>query len=537
MPTGSPSFLAVLMLGQTLTLAAQEEALLAARDQSLLQDLKPSLGLAPEDGLKVVRIVPDPLLEGHDARVRQTYRGLPVLGGAGILHLSGPRLRSVTDAFVKGLRVDPEPVLPESEALAVALRDLAPRGPFRVPPTARLMAARIKGAEALVYRIHAELENGAEETSHTDWLVDARTGAVLRRWSSLRTDRGALGKGHSQYSGVVALNTTFRPRTSTYELRDWTRGRGGNTVVNLAGSTDAASAVPFTRATDTWGDGRNYMGDDATADNKETAGVDAAYGLQATWDYYGQVLGRKGLDGRGGAVTVRVHYGTSYENAFWSDTCGCVTLGDGNVLKTITSLDVIAHELSHGVCAATADLEYFGESGGLNESNSDINAVMTKFHARGGHGEAIGNWGATWTVGEDLSTEAHPRPLRWLFKPSLDGSSPDAWSRELGDEEPHNASGPMNRCFFFLAQGASPNRTSYYYSCALPKGMEGVGNDKAARIWYRAMDHYLTPNSEYRDAREACIQAAQDLYGAGGPEERSVWNAFHGIAVGPAWKP
>jgi Zn-dependent metalloprotease len=532
-----PTLFLTLLLGQALALPAQDEAFLASFDANLVQDLKPGLGLSPEDTVKITRIVPDPVMEGHDARLAQSFRGVPVLGGAGILHLSGTRLRSVTDAFVKDLHLDPTPLLPPDEALARVDQGLGPHGPFHVPPTATLLAARLKGEDVLVYRVHAELENGAAETSHTDWLVDARTGAVLRHWSTLRMDRGAQGEGMSQYSGKVALNTTFHVKDSTYELRDWTRGKGGNLILNLAGSTQTKDAVPFINSTNEWGDGQNYAGSDATALNKETAGVDAAYGLQTTWDYYAKVLGRKGLDGKGQAVTMRVHYGDAYQNAFWSDTCRCVTLGDGTSLNTLTSLDVIAHELSHGVCSATANLEYFGESGGLNEANSDINAVMVKFYARGGARDTIGNWGGAWTIGEDLTRRTHPRPLRWLYRPSLDGASPDIWSADLEDQDTHQASGPMNRCFFFLSQGSSPNAKSDYFTCLLMKGMEGIGNDKAARIWYRAMDHYLVSTSTYKDAREACIQSARDLYGADTSEEHAVWNAFRGIAVGPAWKP
>ena len=91
--------LAGLCLGPVPPLAGQEAGPLAARDQTLIQELKPRLGLARDDAVKVVGIVPDPLMAGHDARITQYYRGVRVLGGEGILHQSGPRTRAVTDAF------------------------------------------------------------------------------------------------------------------------------------------------------------------------------------------------------------------------------------------------------------------------------------------------------------------------------------------------------------------------------------------------------------------------------------------------------
>lgn len=521
-----------LCLGPAALLQGQEEALIA-RDQALVQELRPTFGLSSQNDLKVRKIVPDPLMEGHDTRITQYYKGIKVLGGEGILHQSGARLRSVTDAFVRNLDLDTTPDLTPQEALAAALERLAPKGPFSAPPATELVVARLATGDALAYHIHAELENGAPETDHVDYLVDAHTGAILKRWSSLATGRAAIGLGHSQYSGDVTLNTTRRARAKGYELRDWTRGRTGNAVINLDHRHHGGEI--FTDMDNVWGDGGNYAGGPTTEANGETAAVDAAYGLQATWDYYAKVFGRKGVDDRGTAVTMRAHYGTKYENAFWSDSCFCITLGDGDTLKSLTSLDVIAHELSHGVCASTAALFYDGESGGLNEANSDIQAVLVTFHARGGAGPVIGNFGGQWTIGADLATADHPGPLRFLYKPSKDGESLDAWFPGLKDLDVHQSSGPMNRCFFFLSQGSSPNRRSDYYTCRLPQGMEGLGNDKAGRIWFRSLTHYLIANSTYKDAREACIQSAKDLYGPAGPEEKAVWNAFHGINVGPAW--
>lgn len=525
--------LIVLCLGPGALLQGQEEGLIA-RDRALIQQLRPTFGLTSHDALKVRRTVPDPLLLGHDTRIDQYYKGVKVLGGEGILHQSGSRLRGVTDAFVKQLDLDTTPDVKPQEALAAALENLAPKGAPRIPPSTELVVARLKGGDALAYHIQVQLENGALETDHVDYLVDAHTGKILKRWSSLRTDHAATGLGHSQYSGDVTLNTTQRVKDQIYELRDWTRGHTGNVVLNLDHSTESDGEV-LTDADNVWGDGRNYDGGSTTSDNGETAGVDAAYGLQSTWDYYKSVYGRNGVDDKGTAVSMRIHYGTHYENAFWSDSCGCMTLGDGDSLKSLEPLDVIAHELSHGVCSATADLVYDGESGGLNESNSDINAVLTMFHTWGGGGSVIGSFGGRWTIGDDLASADHPGPLRYLYKPSKDGGSPDAWSEDLKYRDVHESSGPMNRCFFFLSQGSSASERSDFYTCLLPLGMDGVGNDKAGQIWYRALTHYLTSTSGYQEARKACIQAAKDLYGPSGPEETAVWNAFHGINVGPAW--
>jgi len=280
-----------------------------------------------------------------------------------------------------------------------------------------------------------------------------------------------------------------------------------------------------------WGDGENYdPARGSKSPNGQTAAVDAHYGLQTTWDFYRNLLGRQGIDGKGRAAYNLVHYSSGYDNAFWDDDCFCMTYGDGSSLKTLTSIDVVGHEVSHGLCHATADLDYQGESGALNEANSDFFGTMVELYAHGakGQGARLPDQRARWTLGADLDSA----PMRYMYKPSLDGFSPDAWTPELEWMDVHLSSGPMNRALYFLAQGASGNRKDDTYSRFLPRGMKGIGNDKTLRIWWRTLSTYLTPRSRYQDARKAALRSAVDLYGKGSPELKAVCQAFQGINVG-----
>jgi Zn-dependent metalloprotease len=505
----------------------------------ILKAWQPALGLDQRNSFGVNGVSPDRVLDRVDVRITQYYQGVPVYGGEAIMHMKGEGVQAFTNNFRPKLNVDTHPSLTASEALGMALADLAPRGSFVVPPTTTLVVARMKLGpgrpvlkEALLYHIHVELENGAQETGHTDYLIDAHTGAIDKKWSSLAT-AARVGTGDSQFSGRVRLNTNST--SNGYELRDLTRGDSGNTVLDLAHGSGETPGQIFTSSNNHWGDGLNYTGGLTDSGNGQTAAVDAAYGSQWTWDYYKRVHGRNGIDGNGTATSMRVHYAQSYDNAFWSDSCFCMTFGDGSRFRSLEAIDVMGHEMSHGVCSSTANLQYTGESGGLIESNSDIHGTMVEFYSRGGSGALIGNKGGNWTLGEQLETAQFPHPLRYMYKPSLDGQSPDAWYEGIENLDVHNISGPMNRCFYFLSQGASGEAASDFHTDSLPQGMRGVGNDKAARIWYRAMVSYMTSSTDYAGARTACITSAQDLYGASGPEERAVWNAFHGIAVGDAW--
>jgi len=512
------------------------------------------LGLGRAEDFQVQDVAIDPDGARH-VRVQQRYRGLRVWGGQAILHFDANGVeRPMTDALVRGIQVDPQPNLNQAEALAVTHASEAPRGAYTRPPTVELVvypAAALErtadsrgGSNArdfaprisrthLAYHIHLELQNGSPETRRDDYLVDAHTGAILRRWSTLLTLKTpgvpSVTSGRSQYSGEVKLGSLAAD--CGFVMADPTRNN--ISTRDLGGGTEG-HGVLYVSQDGRWGDGENYdPGRGSKSPNGQTAAVDAHFGLQTTWDFYRNVLGRNGIDGKGRAAYNLVHYAAGFDNAFWDDACFCMTYGDGETFKTVTALDVVGHEVSHGLCHATADLDYEGESGGLNEANSDIFGVMVQLYGHFAHGEGsrLPDRGARWTLGEDLKTPAFPTPLRYLQKPSLDGFSPDAWSEDLDYLDVHFSSGPMNRAFYFLSQGSSAKKASDAYSMYLPKGMRGIGNDKALRIWWRTLSTYLTPRSRYMDARRGAIRAAGDLYGTSGRESIAVRLAFHGINV------
>jgi Zn-dependent metalloprotease len=487
---------------------------------------------------------------GTHVRYDQTYRGVRVWGGEAIVHEgASQRAAELTSDLKRGIKVGTVPALSAADAVKVAERDLRPMGSYAHDPTAELIIyphvreqvradapqrdtglnavdmERVVTGYSLAYYVQTALENGAPETRHTDYIIDAHSGKILAQWDSLQT-AAATGTANTQYSGSKTINVNSV--TSGWELRDVVSGMNYATY-NLNHSTSGTGSI-YTDADNTWGDGANYVeGSSTTAANGQTAGVDAHFGVGATWAYYNNVLGRNGIDGAGKATYSRVHYSNSYDNAFWDDNCFCMTYGDGSSFTTLTSIDVAGHEMAHGVTSRTAGLTYSGESGGLNESFSDINGTMVEFYSRGGSGSTIGNTGGTWTIGEQLATN----PLRYMYKPSKDGSSKDAWYSGLGSIDVHYSSGPSNRMFYFLSQGASSTAGSDYYSTYRPCGMTGIGNDKAARIAYRALSVYMNSSTNYAAARTAYLNAASDLYGGtASAEYAAVQNAFGAINVG-----
>jgi hypothetical protein len=207
-----------------------------------------------------------------------------------------------------------------------------------------------------------------------------------------------------------------------------------------------------------------------------------------------------------------------------------------SIVVTDDSGKIISESVSdrHGVTDATADLIYHGESGGLNESNSDITGEVVEAYARaGGTGATIPNTGNDWMMGKEIAKNG--QPLRWMYKPSLDGNSPNAWSSSLQYLDVHYSSGPNNRMFYFLSQGSNASSDSPYYSSyltKLPLAMTGIGSDKAYRIWFKALSTRFTASTNYADPRNKVLAAAEELYGQGSKEAIAVTRAYAAINVG-----
>ncbi len=240
--------------------------------------------------------------------------------------------------------------------------------------------------------------------------------------------------------------------------------------------------------------------------------------------------GRSGIRGDGVGAYSRVHYGNNYVNAFWSDSCFCMTYGDGSGnAAPLTSIDVAAHEMTHGVTAATANLTYSGESGGLNEGTSDIFAAAVEFNAN--NSSDVGDY----LVGEKIDINGDGTPLRYMDKPSKDGASKDYWYSGIGNVDVHYSSGVANHFFYLLAEGSGAkdiNGVHYdsptYDNLPVP----GIGRANAEKVWFKALSQYMSANTNYAAARTATLSAAADLFGQGSATYNTVANTWAAVNVG-----
>ncbi|MFD7707813.1 M4 family metallopeptidase [Streptomyces sp. NPDC059785] len=506
------------------TLSAAPVQLSAAARTTLIQQADAGaartadeIGLGSAEKLVVRDVVKDADGTVH-TRYERTYDGLPVLGGDLVVHESkSGATRSVTKATKAAIEVDSlKPAVTAKKAETQALKAAKAAGSEKTAAdeAPRKVVWAATGDPVLAYEtvVGGLQDDGTPNELHV--ITDAATGAKLYEYQGIET-----GTGKTLYSGTVTLGTY--KSGSTYQLYDTTRG--GHKTYNLAHGSSGTGTL-FTDADDVWGTGAA-----SSSSTDQTAAADAAYGAQETWDFYKNTFGRNGIKNNGVGAYSRVHYGNAYVNAFWDDSCFCMTYGDGSGnTHPLTSLDVAGHEMSHGVTSNTAGLNYSGESGGLNEATSDIFGTGVEFYA------ANSNDVGDYLIGEEININGDGSPLRYMDKPSKDGASADYWSSSLGSKDVHYSSGVANHFFYLLSEGSGSktiNGVTYNSPTYNSSTLTGIGRDKALQIWYKALTTYMTSTTKYSGARTATLSAASALYGSSSTEYAAVKAAWTAVNV------
>jgi hypothetical protein len=333
------------------------------------------------------------------------------------------------------------------------------------------------------------------------WIVviDAQTGAELQRYNNVKT---AAVTG----SGVDLSGTT---RT----LRLW---QDGSTFFMLDASKqmfDPTSTPPLPQNTR----GGIFVSDFAHDDSRFSLvrssnanawairdSVSAAFWLGQTYDYYLERHGRNSIDGEGGTLAAAVRFHRDYLNAFWVDEQQLMVFGDG--LTFAASLDVIAHEMTHGVTSHSANLVYEGQSGAINEAMSDIFGEMAEARFFGTN---------DWLMGTHIGGDG---PIRSMSDPNR-FNDPAKMSQYIDTVEDnggvHINSGIINRAFYLLAQGMSG----------------AIGRIDAEKIFYRALTQHLTRDSQFIDMRLAAVESAIELFGESSNQAIKTAQAFDGVEI------
>ena len=491
---------------------------LVQEKQAAAPETAQQIGLGTKEKLVVKDVVKD--VDGTlHTRYERTYAGLPVLGGDLVVHTSpAGKTEGVTKAHAAAIKVSTvTPKISTAKAEKQALTIAKAAGSDKTAADGARKVIWAGGATpVLAYEtiVGGFQDDGTPNQLHV--ITDAATGKKLFEYQGIEN---ATGTGKTLYSGTVSLTTTLSG--TTYSLTD--ASRGSHKTYNLKHGTSGTGTL-FTNTTNTWGTG---AASSSTTD--VTAAADAAYGAQETWDFYKDTFGRSGIKNNGVGAYSRVHYGSSYVNAFWDDSCFCMTYGDGSSnTHPLTSLDVAGHEMSHGVTSNTAGLNYSGESGGLNEATSDIFGTGVEFYAN--NSSDVGDY----LIGEKININGDGTPLRYMDQPSKDGGSANYWSSSVGNLDVHYSSGVANHFFYLLSEGSGAktiNGVSYNSPTSNGSTVTGIGRAKALQIWYKALTTYFTSTTKYAGARTGTLSAAAALYGSGSTEYNAVAAAWSAVNV------
>jgi Zn-dependent metalloprotease len=472
-------------------------------------------------------LVPDRIQERAD----QYYRGVRVFGADVARQLRSGATESVFGTIYEGINVDPAPAIDEDRAREVLSSRLGRPIGDQIPVELVILPLD-SGGYALTWRLRVVARRDTRQ-----YFIDARTGATVLEYSDRKTQTavgratGVLGDSKKisvrSSSGQFQASDELRPPViQTYDMQ----GNPARTDDFLIGRINLSA---------------NDLGADADNDWTDAPLGDAHIYSGYTYDYYFKRFGRKGLNNADIRIQNLVHpvrradlstYVNDYEdffiNAFY-DGGGVMLYGEGLPAGVTLggqtwdylagAIDVVAHELSHGVTEYSANLIYRNESGALNEAFSDMMGTSVEFFFQP---SGSGLLQADYLMGEDV---IRPGGVRSMADPAAFGD-PDHYSKRYtgtGDNGGvHINSGIPNHAFYLSIEGGT-NRTSGL-------SVQGVGSanrEQIERVFYRAFTQLMPANSTFSVARAATIQAARDLYGANSGAERAVTQAWTAVGV------
>lgn len=461
-------------------------------------------------------------------RLKQLYKGVPVFGGQLVRQMDGRSIISLSGRLYDNITIDVTPQISAGQAVKAAIQNSGAGANLHGDATLGVLPLDGESYK-LVYRMEIRSNWDVREVA-----VDALSGQIASSHSLIQ-HVASIGQG----TGVLgdAKKMSVESTTSTFRAQDLLRPAPAFTL-DFRGSVS--------RLNDWLTTGFLFNSDIATdSDNVWTDAptVDAHVYQGWVYDYYFKRYGRRGLDDHDLEIDGIVHpldrsqatrqpadiVGTYINNAFFCCD-GIMMYGDGDG-RTFTylagGLDVIGHEMSHGVINFSSDLVYQDEPGALNEAFSDImSASIEFFYQPVGSGPNK----ADWLIGEDV-TLASPGYIRSLNSPNAVGD-PDHYSlRKFIGTNTDNGGVHFNMTIathaFYLAVAGGRNRVT-----GITVAGVGLNNiERMEKTFYRGWVFLMSPNSNFSDARAATLQAASDLYGSGSNERAQVLAAWTAVGV------
>lgn len=432
-------------------------------------------------------------------KTQQVVDGIPVYGSEYIVHFNkNGEIYAVNGSFdpeARKTKTDKTKYIKAPKAVEIAEAQVK-FDALDKEPSAKLYLYKTGSGYVPVYEV--KLSFIYPEPGYWYIYVNAENGSIVKKYNRIEYET-RTGTGTGVLGDTKTLNLNYiaggKRTTSQYQMIDNTRS-----AVITTYTANYRTRIPGTVV---------YS---STSVINDPAAVDAHYYAGVVYDYYQSRFGRNGINNSNMAMKSTVHYSRNYVNAFWNGAQ--MVYGDGdnvNSLPLSGSLDVIGHEMTHGVDSFEADLIYENQSGALSESMSDSFGTFIEAYAQSAKFD--------WLIGEDVWTPNKPGDaLRSMADPTLYGD-PDNMSSyvNLPNTQAGDWGGVHTNC-------GIPNKACYLTSTA-------IGINNAEKIYYRALCDYMTSSTDFAGARNALSQAAADLFGAGSPEVTAVNNAWSEVGV------
>lgn len=467
----------------------------------------------PRESFRIAGIRTDELGITH-IRTIQQFRGVDIYGAEATVHLDGSRERFTGTFYRPDRNMKTTPSVSAAYAVQKVINDVRVETVYRqlslkeqkiLDYSSPLVSLAIYPASEDKYRLAWAVIIRPNFIEEWKYFIDAASGVVIHKFNSTCSDGPETGQAYDLNNVLQTISTYLE--SGTYYLMNisepmFNEATGEGVILTLDANNTSTSDLDYryiTSSNNTW---------------PQKNAVSAHNNAALAYRYFLNTLGRNSINGQGGDIISLVNVseddGSSMENAFWNGKAVFYGNGGTSFYSLAGALDVTAHELGHGVISNTANLEYYGQSGAINESYADIFGSMVDRN--------------DWRIGEDITKTSYSPSgaLRDMADPHNGGTSlsqpywqPKSVSEMYTGSEDnggvHTNSGIVNHAF-------------YLYATAVTK-------EKAELIFYKALTDYLTMTSTFIDLRIAVIQAATDVYGASSTEVTRAKEAFTSVGI------
>jgi len=523
--TGLPIFIQTIPESISRTKSASQQTV-SSLCYGYLNELKSILKVDNPEAQFVIRSESTDRLSKTHVRLDQVYKGVPVYGADVAVHLNEQGAGELFNGrYVKvpdGINTIPE--ISSKAAIEKASLHLRKGNAEPMPlPAFTIIADRLKPEAVLTIYRKKELLSQFQLAYHVvlfaddhhrwEYFVDASNGEIIHCFENTCHVDGARTATAKDRNNVTRTINTYQLGTYYY-LLDVSRP-----MYNAAGSAlpdNPQGGILTIDMNNTYGDNQSFQHLLNTSNSwSNPTAVSAHYNAGVAYEYYRQQYQRNSIDGNGGSIISIINVpdqetGEDLDNAFWNGRFMCYGNGDVSFKPLAGGLDVAGHEMTHGVIENTANLEYNGETGAINESFADIFGSMMDDE--------------DWLIGEDVVlTQTFPSgALRSLSDPHNGGN-------ELGDRgyQPSH----MNEKYTGSQDNNGVHINSGIVNYVFYRFASAIGRDQAADVYYKALTDYLTKSSQFIDLRLAVIQAATDIYGEGSNQVIQAGLAFDAVGI------